>query len=98
MTGQGASFFAGTGLVARIERAEGELIRAGAEAVRRRNPEAGVLTVPIAGGIAVWAERDSPLNKAAGLGFAGVPGAGELDALERVFDERSTPVRVELAS
>ena len=98
MTGKRASFFADTGLAARIERAESELIRAGAEAVRRRNPEAGVLTVPIAGGLAVWAERDSPLNKVAGLGFAGVPGEGELDALERVFDERSTPVRVELAS
>ena len=90
------TFFASTDLAARIERAESELIRSGAEAVRRRNPE--VLTIPIAGGIAVWAEADSPLNKVAGLGFAGIPEDAELDAVERAFDERSTPVRVELSS
>jgi len=96
MSPQTAAFFASTQLVARIERAESELIRSGAEAVRRRNPE--VLTIPIAGGIAAWAEQDSPLNKVAGLGFAGIPEDGELDAIERAFEERSTPVRVELAS
>ena len=64
--------------------------------MRRRNPE--VLTIPIAGGVAVWAEQDSPLNKVAGLGFVGIPEDGELDAIERAFEERSTPVRVELAS
>ena len=92
------TFFASTGLAARIERAESEMIAAGAEAVRRRVPAAGVLTIPIAGGFAVWAEADSPLNKVAGLGFAGVPAEGELDAVERALGERSTPVRVELAS
>lgn len=97
MTGKAASFFADTGLAARIERAESELVLAGAEAVRRRAPE-DVLTLPIAGGVAVWAGQDSPLNKVAGLGFAGAPEETELDALERAFDERSTPVRVELAS
>lgn len=91
-----AAFFASTQLVARIERAESELIRSGAEAVRRRSPE--VLTIPIANGVAVWAEHDSPLNKVAGLGFAGIPEDGELDAIERAFEERATPVRVELAS
>jgi GNAT superfamily N-acetyltransferase len=96
MTGKNAAFFASTELAARIERAESELIRSGAEAVRRRN--SAVLTIPIAGGVVVWAEQDSPLNKVAGLGFAGAPDDGELDAVERAFDERSTPVRVELAS
>ena len=98
MSDTGASFFADTGLAARIERAECELILAGAEAVRRRDPEAGVLTIPIAGGVAVWAGQDSPLDKVAGVGFAGAPEEAVLDALERAFDERSTPVRVELAS
>ncbi|HWM93845.1 MAG TPA: GNAT family N-acetyltransferase [Thermoanaerobaculia bacterium] len=98
MTSRNASFFADTELVTRIERAESELILSGAEAVRRRNPEGGILTIPIAGGVAAWAEQDSPLNKVAGLGFAGFPGEGELDAVERAFGDRSTPVRVELAS
>lgn len=90
------TFFASTDLAARIERAESELIRSGAESVRRRNP--AVLAIPIAGGVAAWAEQDSPLNKVAGLGFAGVPDDAELDAVERAFEKRSTPVRVELAS
>lgn len=90
------TLFASTGLAARIERAECGLILAGAEAVRRRDPE--ILTIPVAGGFAVWAGRDSPFNKVVGLGFAGAPGDGELDAVERAFEERSTPVRVELAS
>lgn len=96
MTDTNAAFFASTDLAARIERAESELIRSGTEAVRRRNPEA--LTIPIAGGFATWAEQGSPLNKVAGLGFAGIPDDAELDAVERAFEERSTPVRVELAS
>jgi GNAT superfamily N-acetyltransferase len=96
MTSKAAAFFASTALAARIERAESEFILSSAEAVRRRNPE--VLTIPVAGGVAVWAEQDSPLNKVAGLGFAGVPDDGELDGVERAFDERSTPVHVELAS
>lgn len=96
MPSKAAAFFASTELAARIERAESELIRSGAEAVRRRTPE--VLTIPIAGGVAVWAEQDSPFNKVAGLGFAGIPEDGELDAVERIFEERSTAVRVELAS
>ncbi|HEY6552630.1 MAG TPA: GNAT family N-acetyltransferase, partial [Vicinamibacteria bacterium] len=83
MTGKSSAFFAGTGLVARIERAESELVLASAEAVRRRDPE--VLTIPVAGGFAVWAGRDSPFNKVVGLGFAGAPGDGELDAVERAF-------------
>lgn len=95
MTGKSA-FFASTDLVARIEHAECGLVLASAEAVRRRDP--GVLTIPIAGGFAVWGGRDSPFNKVVGLGFAGAPGDGELDAIERAFAERSTPVRVELAS
>lgn len=90
------TFFASTELVARIERAESALVLSSAEAVRRRDPE--VLTIPIAGGFAVWAGRDSPFNKVVGLGFAGAPGEEELDAVERAFEERSTPVRVELAS
>ena len=90
------TFFASTGLVARIERAEGEMVLASAEAVRRRDPD--VLTLPVAGGFAVWAGQDSPFNKVVGLGFAGAPREEELDAVERAFEERSTPVRVELAS
>lgn len=86
-------FFASTDLVARIERAESELILAGAEAARRRNPD--VRFVPIAGGFGVWAGEGSPFNKVVGLGFAGAPEESEIAAVEQAFEG---PVRVELAS
>jgi GNAT superfamily N-acetyltransferase len=93
-----AGFFAGTEVAARIEREEGQLVLSGAEAARARHPGVGVLTIPLAGGIAAWAGENSPLNKVAGLGFGGVPRVEELAALEFAFGQRATPVRVELAS
>lgn len=92
------AFFVGTELAARIEREEGQLVLAGAEAARRRHPETAVLTIPLAGGVAAWAGENSPLNKVAGMGFGGTPRTEELAALEFAFAQRATPVRMELAS
>lgn len=92
------AFFADTDLAARIERAECTLIAEAAEAAQRRNPRARVLLRPIAGGVAVWAGEGSPLNKVAGLGFAGGVDAAELEAVERACAERGAPVQVELAT
>lgn len=93
-----APLFAGTDLVARLEREEAALVRAGTEAARIRRPQAGCLIVPLAGGLAAWAGEASPLNKIAGLGFEGLPRTEELAAVEFAFGQRATPVRVELAS
>ena len=90
--------FASTELAARIEREESQLVLAGAEAARARHPGTAVLTLPIAGGVAAWAGENSPLNKVAGLGFAGQPRVEEMAALEFALGQRATPVRVELAS
>ncbi|MFH9011608.1 GNAT family N-acetyltransferase [Streptomyces sp. NPDC017943] len=49
------------------------------------------------GGVASFAEDDSPLNKVAGLGFGGTPDDGLLDEIERAFAERGASVQVELA-
>jgi len=51
-----------------------------------------------AGGVASFAEEDSPLNKVAGLGFGGVPEAAALDEVERAFAACGAPVQVELAN
>lgn len=83
-------------LAARIERAEAELIAACATAAHRRTGAAGVV-LPIAGGTATFAEADSPFNKVAGLGFAGVPDAADLDEVERAFAACGAPVQVELS-
>jgi ribosomal protein S18 acetylase RimI-like enzyme len=53
--------------------------------------------IPIAGGVATFAEEGSPFNKVAGLGFGGVPSAAALDEIERAFAACGAPVQVELA-
>lgn len=93
-----SGFFASSELAARIERAESELVRTGAEAARQRDAQGSVLAVPLGGGVAAWAGDGSPLNKVAGLGFGRMPRDEELAAIEFAFACRATPVRVELAS
>lgn len=90
--------FCDTALAERVERGEVGLIAAASEAARRRRPEAGGFAIPIAGGVATFAENGSPFNKVAGLGFAGVPGATALDEVERAFAARGAPVQAELAN
>ncbi|MEV6072802.1 GNAT family N-acetyltransferase [Nocardia sp. NPDC052001] len=89
--------FCSVELGARIERVETELIATGSAAANARlGGEAGFV-IPIGGGVASFADMGSPLNKVAGLGFAGVPDADEFDAVEKQFAVRDTPVQVELA-
>lgn len=57
----------------------------------------GGFVIPIAGGVASFAEEGSPLNKVAGLGFGGVPSAAALDEIERAFTACGAPVQIELA-
>ncbi|HEY7487362.1 MAG TPA: GNAT family N-acetyltransferase [Streptosporangiaceae bacterium] len=89
--------FCDIGLAARIERAEAEFMAACTTAALRRTPQSGGFVMPIAGGVATYAEPGSPLNKVAGLGFAGVPDKENLDEIERAHAERGLPVQVELA-
>jgi GNAT superfamily N-acetyltransferase len=90
--------FCDTALAGRIERAEAQLIAEASEAARRRRAGARGIVIPIAGGVASFAEEGSPFNKVAGLGFGGVPDAAALGEIERAFAARGAPVQVELAS
>jgi GNAT superfamily N-acetyltransferase len=90
--------FCDTALAGRIERAEAQLIAEASEAARRRVAGAEGFVIPIAGGVASFAEEGSPFNKVAGLGFGGVPDAAALDETERAFAARGAPVQVELAN
>jgi GNAT superfamily N-acetyltransferase len=92
-----ASLFCDTDLARRIERAETRFITASAQAAQRRTGGSGFL-IPLAGGVATYAEPDSPWNKVAGLGFAGVPAGDELAAVERAFASRGAEVSVELSN
>ncbi|MFI5908505.1 GNAT family N-acetyltransferase [Dactylosporangium sp. NPDC051541] len=91
------TLFCDTDLARRIEGAETGFIAAANQAAQRRTGGGGFLR-PVAGGVASFAEPDSPWNKVAGLGFAGVPGDDELAAIERAFAERDAPVSVELSN
>jgi GNAT superfamily N-acetyltransferase len=88
--------FCDTALAGRIERAEAGFIALCSQAASRRAGTAGFV-IPVAGGIASFAEDDSPFNKVAGLGFGGRPDASLLDEVERAFAACGAPVQVELA-
>ncbi len=89
--------FGGVPLAARVERAESRLVAdATKEAIRNGAPRAFV--TPLAGGVAAFARPGSPLNKVAGLGFAGPLDERALGDVEAAYAERETPVRFELST
>ncbi len=92
------SLFCGCDLAARIERAEAQLMAEATEAARRRHADRSGFVIPVAGGVATFAEEGSPYNKIAGLGFGGVPDPATLDEIERAFAARGAVVQAEVAS
>jgi hypothetical protein len=79
------------------ERIEAQLVAQGSETAHHRAGDSAGFVIPVAGGVASFAEAGSPLNKVAGLGFGGVPTAAALQEIERAFTARGAPVQVELA-
>jgi GNAT superfamily N-acetyltransferase len=90
-----ATLFCDTALAQRIERAETRLIVDTNRAAQARAGSDGFV-IPLAGGMAGFAEPDSPFNKVVGLGFEGVPGTDELEIVEKAFAARGAPTQVEL--
>jgi GNAT superfamily N-acetyltransferase len=84
-------------LARRIERAEARLISALARAAHARTGTGAGFVEPIGGGVATFAEADSPYNKVAGVGFAGVPDEAAWEKVESAFAERHAATQVELA-
>jgi GNAT superfamily N-acetyltransferase len=89
--------FCDIALAERIERVEAQLIAKASEAARGRSGGPPGFVIPMAGGVASFAEDGSPFNKVAGLGFSGVPDAAALDEVERAFTAHGAPVQIELA-
>jgi GNAT superfamily N-acetyltransferase len=90
--------FATTTLAAQIERADCDLLTESVDAILQARPEADVMICPLAGGLATYSGVGSPLNKVAGLGFAGPVDEIDLERVEGFYAERGAPVQVELAS
>jgi ribosomal protein S18 acetylase RimI-like enzyme len=92
----GERLFCDVALAARIERAEARLTAESSDAARARRGDSIGFARPFSGGVASFAEEDSPFNKVIGLGFGGLPSAAELDEVEQAFAALGTPVQVEL--
>lgn len=90
--------FCDTQMAARIERVEAQLIAEASRAAHRRRGDGEGFVMPLAGGVASFAETGSPCNKVAGLGFAEVPSEAALDEVERAFARCGAGVQVELAN
>ncbi len=96
MTTERTPLFCDADLAQRIERVETQLIEATALAAHRRLADGRGFVIPVAGGLASFADDDSPFNKLVGLGFGGVPTADELDEIEHAYAAVGAPVQVEL--
>ena len=83
---------------ARIEAAETQVTRAmvSPHTGSRSAPEAIVL--PIGPGVAAFLRPGSPMNKVIGVGLEGPIDDAVLDSVERMFEARHEPVRVELST
>jgi GNAT superfamily N-acetyltransferase len=92
----GERLFCDVALAARIERAEARLTAESSDAARARRGDSIGFARPFAGGVASFAEADSPFDKVIGLGFGGLPDAAELGDVERAFADLGAPVQVEL--
>jgi GNAT superfamily N-acetyltransferase len=97
MTDDHAALFCDTALAQRLERVETQLITAASAATRLRQEHDRGFAIPVAGGVASFAQDASPYNKVVGLGFGGVPDAAELDAIEAAYAACGAPTNVELA-
>ena len=89
--------FCDTAMARRIEQAEAQFLAKASEAAHRRRADGAGFVIPIAGGVASFAEAGSPYNKVAGLGFGGVPGPAAWDEIEWAYAALGAPVQVELA-
>ena len=93
-----ASLFGSLGLAGRIDRAEARLCAEFADLAARRHPERRVLTVPLAGGLAVYAGPGAPMNKVIGIGLGHALTEGALASVEAAWADRGESVRVELST
>lgn len=90
--------FVDSKLAARIDRAEARMCAGFADAMRNKDASSHAITVPISGGIATFAEPQSPLNKVIGLCLGEPLDEGALSLIEGEWRDRNEPVRVEISA
>jgi GNAT superfamily N-acetyltransferase len=90
--------FVSVALAGRIEGAEVRLTESIVRTLADKAPELGAFTVALGGGVAAFAGAASPMSKMIGLGFAGVPPAEELAAVEARFRGQRAALQAEVAT
>jgi GNAT superfamily N-acetyltransferase len=86
-------------LARRIEANEVDMLRVATQHAAQRDPTLPILDLPVAGGVATFAELGSPLNKLFGLGFAdALPSDEELERIETHAFAQGEAVRAEVSS
>jgi len=93
-----ARIFCDPSMAARIDRAEARMCAEFANLVGSRSPGARVTTMPLAGGLAVYAGPGAPMNKVIGLGLGDALDASALAEVEAEWESRGEAVRVELST
>ena len=93
-----ARIFCDAALAARIDRAEARMCAEFARLTGSRSPGARVTTVPLAGGLAVYAGPGAPMNKVIGIGLGDPLETGPLADVESEWESRHEPVRIELST
>ena len=79
-------------LAQRVERMEIDFCAA----LARVGEPGGGAALDVGGGRAVWSSPGAPMNKVLGLGLGCAVSDDDLDALEDFYDERESPIQVEL--
>lgn len=79
-------------LARRLERAEADANARFVEARARVFPASGAAWIEVGGTYAMFDGPASPVTQTFGFGLFTPPAAGDLEAIERFFDERSAPV------
>jgi len=82
----------------RIEASERALVLAGEERVGAVRPDTNGFALPFSGGLAVYADEGSPLNKVVGAGMSGVVDDEEIAAAEDACFSRGVPVMAEICT
>ncbi|HET6352600.1 MAG TPA: hypothetical protein VFG89_10805 [Coriobacteriia bacterium] len=80
--------FADTELAARLEALAADSLRGLAATAATVDPDVGVASLDVAGGVAVYLGDDSPVNQAIGIGFAGGVSSEQAAELEDFFGQR----------
>lgn len=89
--------FADLALARRLETTEGHGNAAFIDAQARREPYSGAIRTTIAGTLLMFAGVGSPITQTFCLGIHERPGERDLDAIERFFTSRGSPVMHEVS-